>query len=98
MNNADKHLFWKQHLDNWRSSGMGQKAYCDQQALKTSSFSYWVKQLQPEDAPSSKLISITTPKEVVSVRLTASAIQLDVSVDVLEQVLPVLCRSLQEAR
>jgi len=98
MNRTKKHLFWKQQLDNWRKSGLSQKAYCDQQALKTSSFSYWVKQLQPEDAPSSKLIPITIPSEVISVRLTTSAIQLDVSVDVLEQVLPVLCRSLQEAR
>jgi len=98
MNRTKKHLFWKQQLDNWRSSGMSQKAYCDQQALKTSSFSYWIKQLQPEDAPSSKLIPITIPKEVVSVRLTASVIQLDVSIDALEQVLPVLCRSLQEVR
>ena len=98
MNKADKHLFWKQQLDNWRSSGMSQKAYCAQQSLKTSSFSYWVKQLRTENAPSSKLIPITIPKEVVSVKLTASVIQLDVSVDVLEQVLPVLCRNLQEIR
>jgi len=98
MNKADKHLFWKQQLDNWRSSGMSQKAYCAQQSLKTSFFSYWVKQLRTENAPSSKLIPITIPKEVVSVSLTASVIQLDVSVDVLEQVLPVLCRNLQEIR
>jgi len=97
MNRTKKHLFWKQQLDNWRNSGMSQKDYCDQQALKTSSFSYWVKRLQPDAKLSSKLIPITIPKEVVSVRLTASVIQLDVSVDALKQVLPVLCRSLQEA-
>jgi len=77
---------------------MSQKSYCAQQSLKTSSFRYWAKQLRAEDAPSSKFIPITVTKEVVSVRLTASAIQLDVSVDVLEQVLPALCRSLREVR
>lgn len=34
---------WQLHINNWKSSGMTQAAYCKANNLKPSSFSYWVK-------------------------------------------------------
>ena len=34
---------WKQHIEQWRSSEMTQKAYCQQHDIGYHQFSYWKK-------------------------------------------------------
>ena len=34
---------WKQHIENWRASGLTQTAYCHQHELKIHQFTYWKK-------------------------------------------------------
>ena len=41
----DKHAFWKKTLQQWRSSGLGARAFCRQQRLKESQFWWWKRRL-----------------------------------------------------
>ncbi|WP_419628885.1 IS66 family insertion sequence element accessory protein TnpA, partial [Thiolapillus sp.] len=34
--------FWQSHIAAWQQSGLTQKAYCEQQELRYSTFGYWV--------------------------------------------------------
>ena len=44
-----KRTLWKQHIENWRSSGITQKAYCRQHDLKGHQFTYWKKRFVQTD-------------------------------------------------
>ncbi|WP_419602546.1 IS66 family insertion sequence element accessory protein TnpA, partial [Thiolapillus sp.] len=35
--------FWQLHIAVWQQSGLTQKAYCEQQELRYSTFGYWVR-------------------------------------------------------
>ena len=95
MDIASKRAFWQQHLTDWAQSGQTQRAYCDQHGLKLANFSYWRKH-QGTAKTSSKLIALSAAPSSASVQLTVSGLQMTVPVAVLEQVLPVLWRSLRE--
>ena len=96
MGRSEKHTFWKKHLADWSSSRLSQKAYCTQHGLKRANFSYWRKSLRASEPSRSKLIPITVPPRASSVRLMALGVQMDVPIDVLEQVFPLVWRSLRE--
>jgi transposase-like protein len=36
---------WRQHIEDWSRSGLGQQAYCREQGLKYHQFHYWRKKL-----------------------------------------------------
>jgi hypothetical protein len=38
-----KRSFWRQHIEDWRSSGLTQIAYCRQHELRSHQFTYWKK-------------------------------------------------------
>jgi len=42
--------YWKQHIENSRSSGLTQAEYCRQHELKDYRFTYWKKRLIPADS------------------------------------------------
>jgi len=70
MNTAAKHLFWNKHLADWSRSGLSQKAYCLQQGLKPTTFSYWRKCLRSTDGACGKLIRLPILAGNHSVRIT----------------------------
>ncbi len=42
MNIDDERLaFWRRHWAAWQSSGLSQRAYCQQQGVSFSAFGYW---------------------------------------------------------
>jgi hypothetical protein len=43
------HTYWKQHIENWRTSGLTQADYCRQHELKNYRFTYWKKRFVPAD-------------------------------------------------
>lgn len=96
MDKLEKRVFWQKHLDNWSDSDLSQKAYCAQHDLKLANFNYWRKQLSTKEVTSSKFIPVALSSPS-SVRLTVSGIQMEVPVEILEQVLPVIWRSVREA-
>ena len=42
--------YWKQHIEDWRSSGMTQADYCRRHELKDYRFTYWKKRFVPPDS------------------------------------------------
>lgn len=51
------------HIESWKSSGLTQKAYCDQQQIIPHVFYYWLKRYRLQQEPA-------TEKGFVSVSLT----------------------------
>jgi len=47
---SGREMFWQPHVTAWRASGLSQKAYCRQEALRSSTFGYWVRKLCPDRA------------------------------------------------
>ena len=64
--------YWKQHIENWRSSGLTPAEYCRQHGLKDYRFTYWKKRLVPADTAISFLplkIRGHLPSEIASAPL-----------------------------
>ena len=43
--------FWQLHIAAWQQSGLTQKAYCEHQELRYSTFGYWVRKLRRAAEP-----------------------------------------------
>ncbi|MEE9356100.1 MAG: hypothetical protein V3U75_10970 [Methylococcaceae bacterium] len=50
---TDKHspTFWREHIEQWQSSGLSQAAYCRQHALIVHQFRYWNYKLRRVERP-----------------------------------------------
>ena len=49
MNSDDERIaFWRRQWAAWPSSGLGQRAYCQQQGLSFSAFRYWRNRVKEE--------------------------------------------------
>jgi hypothetical protein len=44
-NPSDLADYWRGHVEAWRDSGLSQREYCTQHALKSHRLSYWVRRL-----------------------------------------------------
>jgi len=96
MNN--KRDFWQQQMIGWSKSGLSQKTYCSQEGLTLSTFSYWRKRLKSSRSSCGKLIKVPLSSYGASVRIVVSGLQIDVPIDALEQLFPVILHGLQGAR
>ncbi len=52
MNN-DKHELWTERVNDFRSSGLTCKAWCDEHQVPTSTMGYWVRKLDRSEKESS---------------------------------------------
>ncbi len=41
-----KRAHWRHHIQNWKTSGLTQKAYCESHHLKLHQFWYWQRQVR----------------------------------------------------
>ncbi|WP_419630925.1 IS66 family insertion sequence element accessory protein TnpA, partial [Thiolapillus sp.] len=46
--------FWQPHISAWQQPGLTQKAYCEQQELRYSTFGYWVRKLRRAAEPATE--------------------------------------------
>ncbi|WP_419605831.1 IS66 family insertion sequence element accessory protein TnpA [Thiolapillus sp.] len=46
--------FWQLHIAAWQQSGLTQKAYCEHQELRYSTFGYWVRKLRRAAKPATE--------------------------------------------
>ncbi len=46
--------FWQSRIAAWQQSGLTQKAYCEQQELRYSTFGYWVRKLRRAAEPATE--------------------------------------------
>lgn len=47
----EKRRFWKQHIEDWRSSDLAQTEYCRRHDLLHQRFVYWKQKFQPDSNP-----------------------------------------------
>ena len=45
QSSISKTRYWQEHVEQWQSSGLSQKAYCQQHDLKPHNLSYWKNKL-----------------------------------------------------
>ncbi len=45
-NRSTKEKFWQGHIDRWKSSGLSQQVYCQNNLLVLATFGYWRRKLQ----------------------------------------------------
>ena len=96
MTSKTKATYWQKHLSHWQKSGLTQKDYCTQHTLKQANFSDWRKRLTTPATPN-KLIPLTlTHPSNARVVISIASIRIEVPVRSLEEVLPVIHRSMQE--
>jgi len=99
--NFERRRFWKNHMEQWSSSGLSQAEYCRQHDIKANRFTYWKCKFKQEKAssgivpvPISALSSIASGRSVSScgLRLCIDSrydlfIHEDVSSSLLEKVI-----------
>jgi hypothetical protein len=49
--NAQKHRYWKKHIESWETSGLTQAGYCHSHNLNKYRFQYWKRKLRPSNVP-----------------------------------------------
>ncbi len=40
---------WQRHIEDFKSSGLTRKAYCEKQQINVSTFDYWREKLDPSE-------------------------------------------------
>ena len=48
QSSMSKTRYWQEHVESWQSSGLSQKAYCQQHNLKPYNLSYWKNKLDTQ--------------------------------------------------
>ena len=60
-NKAD---IWREHIERWQSSGISQRAYCEQHNLKCHVFTYWKRKYgEQSDIHTSSFIPVLATPE-----------------------------------
>jgi hypothetical protein len=44
-----KNVFWRQRMNDWKTSGLNQRAYCTVNNISLVTFGYWRKKFQAEE-------------------------------------------------
>jgi hypothetical protein len=77
-----KRASWKQHIENWRSSGQTQRDYCCQHELRPYQFTYWKKRfIQTDTGITFVPIKIRRSVQSASGMCSSSALRLNVGRD-----------------
>lgn len=97
MTRSDKARRWQQHIDAWRQGGQSQRGYCAQAGISFSNFSYWRAKLKGQSAGSGNWVSLplSSSRSVVVASLPGG-VRLEIPVQCVVEVLPVICRAVGE--
>jgi len=97
MTSEQKSDFWQRHIDACRHSQLTQRGYCAQNNLSFSNFGYWRTRLKRKACKGSKFIPVTLSTTAMSVSVyLPGGIRLEVPAHVLPELLPAVCRLMQE--
>ena len=61
--------YWREHVEQWQSSGLSQKTYCQQHHLKPHKLSYWKNKLDSQREAKTNGGFVTVALESTSVAL-----------------------------
>lgn len=73
--NAAKQGFWKEHSESWKTSGLTQQAYCEQEGISYRSFIYQHNRLSSKSKKAS-LRFIEAKPESVAISSQAAGLHL----------------------
>ena len=97
MPSTDKAPFWQAHITAWKTSGLSQAQYCQQQDIKFHNFAYWRTRLNQTAAPTPTLLKIggvsASSRVVLSLPL---GVRLDLSASDVPTLLPVVLRTVRD--
>lgn len=65
-----KASYWQNHVEQWQSSGLSQKAYCEQYHLKPCNLSYWKNKFEDQGEAKAESGFIPVALEPTSPRLS----------------------------
>lgn len=91
-----KRQHWQQHIEAWRQSSLTQQDYCSQQEIPLSTFRYWHTRLKRLAEGPKKLLPVKVLRTATITVALPTGIRLEMPADALEEILPVLTRSVQE--
>lgn len=46
---AEREAFWRGAIERWKTSGLAQRPFCDQEDLSASALSWWIRELRRRD-------------------------------------------------
>ncbi len=87
---------WKITIDDWKSSGLSQKAFCQNHNLKIHTLHYWIRKLNKGSKPSGKFIPFTEkfePTDLKSIELNVGYARIITSLLCLSEILLELDRA-----
>ncbi len=98
-----KRELWQRRIEDWKASGLSQKAWCQREQLPLSSLGYWRKRLRAEESgdvhetPRLIPVSLIQPSSPLTIRLGRQVI-IDVGASVDRGLLGDLIAVLHEQR
>ncbi len=93
MDSTDKASFWQDHIAAWQASGLSQIAYCEQQQLKLTTFTYW-RHKQSRRSRTFIPVTVATPSSV-AVSLPGG-VRIELPAGQLEAALPMILRIVRD--
>lgn len=96
MTLEQKQTYWLQHFKDWEQSKLSQQNYCKEHHVNFATFGYWRTKLcrKVNMKAQSKLIPITLQKSPLWLKVfLPSGIRLEVPVNALADILPILHKS-----
>jgi len=57
----DKRHYWREHVNNWKNSGLSQKQYCQSRSLALSTFCHWKSRVNAPEAKTPKFYPLVIP-------------------------------------
>ena len=98
----DLSIYWQEHIDSCRQSGLSQAAYCRKNQLRPHRYSYWKRKLSKSSQPinthpsgfiklgTANSIPLSTQNLSLSIRLPNEAVIEGITEDNLHIVLPLV--------
>lgn len=80
MSCTSKQAYWYALIEEWRLSGLTQKAFCQQRELSLPTFGYWVKKLRAQAGESASAESSAFMRLGAASSLFAATHQVEVHV------------------
>ena len=66
MTKKHTHQEWQKYISQWKESHLSQRVFCQENALRLSTFGYWMRKLREAEKPmeaSSSLVRISIPSK-----------------------------------
>ena len=78
--NNDKAIYWRRQIEDFRSSGLSQAAYCRKHHIQNHSLSYWLGRTGSTSVASSRFVAVQIDDKSVPVVAPSPGVALGVRV------------------